>query len=74
MSKLNRTFVKHEILRYCVNNDMVLTKLTDEEVIAKGVGCILHVPIAFVQTQLKNGWELDEILQNEMSYVESEVI
>ncbi len=72
MNKVQKCLIKQQCIMYAAQNEMEIIVLNNETFEARGGGSVLNVPIGFLFDQVQNGWDVQETLQNESCYDESQ--
>lgn len=70
MKKLHKSLIKAECIKYASENDMKIIVLTDNTFTAEGENCVVDVPLDHLYDQLKQGWNIQDTLQNETNYLQ----
>lgn len=68
MRQIDISYIKAYCVRHASDNEMVIETLNNETYRARGNDQIIDVPLSHLYTQLQNGWEVMETLQNETCY------
>ena len=70
MKQINIYQIKALCLIWAVNNDLKIETLDNETFLARGQGAIIHVPLSHLYTQVQNGFNVYDTLDNEACHDE----
>lgn len=70
MRQIDRSIIKARCLRFAVQNEMEIKTLDNETFQAESQYEIINIPISFIYDSVQNGWEVEEVLQNEACHNE----
>lgn len=67
MNKIHELLIARECIKFAADNGLTI-KSTATNFVAEDNECILNIPLEFIMMQVQNGWTIQSVLENEMSW------